>query len=708
MYAVEKKFEIEMKLRKEMSNIQELKAAANRSSSLASDVCNVLGACEQRLQQLETAVLPLYGDTARLQYIQQNMERTVKALDHVINYYMVSRELADLIQGGPHTTNTDSLNIYLEALDKLAEAQAYFNKNNPQSVELENINQLYNTGVLKLENAFEELLSRNTRPLSPTTLMDMIALEEDSSADSVSVSASGSGSGSSGALESMRAAAAWLSAAGRPPAGPLLAIRAPAAKSSLVAFKDYLRSRSMAASPLMVSGLLAEYWDFHRNNSEESNEALDEFEAESAGALAAGVCRLARLEQRALLGLVPLPRLPALLAHVLKDCFAILAADVEVQLVPTDLGLVPLPRLPALLAHVLKDCFAILAADVETEENDEALDEVEEVVLKDCFAILAADVERACSRSRRSASKCGAGAAACWALLGRLQRLQPDVERALAPAPPAAYTATVNTCQLHCLKSLEEWVEGVRNDSAAGAVDGTVHQLAAATLAHCHQLAQYLHTIGPALATDAAYARAASQLPGSHDRNAALLAIYMRKVLAQLNFTLRNKSEQYPDALKAIFLLNNTLYLLQGLQRSGLLDVVSLAEPECEASYRDMINDHKNAYLQSWNKLLAHTVLEEQLPTKLRDKDRQMLKDKFASFNREWEESTRAQRGYSVPDAELREALKRDNKQTLLPPYTAFYDACAALPFSKNPDKYVKYTPVQIATQLDGYFDEAA
>lgn len=43
-----------------------------------------------------------------------DMERTVKALDHVINFYMVSRELADLIQGGPHTTSTDALNIYLE------------------------------------------------------------------------------------------------------------------------------------------------------------------------------------------------------------------------------------------------------------------------------------------------------------------------------------------------------------------------------------------------------------------------------------------------------------------------------------------------------------------------------------------------------------------------------------------------------------------
>lgn len=682
MYAVEKKFEIEMKLRKEMTNIQELKAAAKRSSSLANDVCNVLGACEQRLQLLETAVLPLYGDTDKLQHIHQNMERTVRSLDHVINYYMVTRELADLIQDGPHTTTTESLNVYLEALDKLADAQGYFNKNNPQSVELENINQLYNTGVSKLENAFEELLSRNTRPLSPTTLMDMIALEEDSSVESISVS--GSGSTSVTALETMRAAAAWLSEAGVPPASQLLAIRAPAAKSSLIAFKDYLRSQSMAGSPLMrVKNILNRSDSTQRRTSrlqkviekrankimmrasqtleqstglaigprksvveaytEENNESLDDWEAEMAGNVAAAVCRLARHEQRHLLGLVRLPRLPTLLAGVLNQCFAILATDVE----------------------------------------------------------------RACSRSRRAAARCGGGAA-CWGLLARLQRLQPELERALAPASPQPYTAIVNNCQQNCVKSLEEWVEGIRNDTAPGPVDGTVHQLAAAALAHCHALSAHIHTIGPALATEPSYVRAIGQLSGVHDRNAAMLAIYMRKVLAQLNFALRTKSEQYPDALKAIFLLNNTLYLLQGLQRSALLDVLTLAEPQCEANYRDMIQEHKSAYLHSWNKLLQYTIMDEQLPAKLRDRDRQILKDKFASFNREWEEVSRAQRTYSVPDAEVREALKRDNKQALLPQYTAFYERYAALPFSKNPDKYVKYSPVQIATQLDGYFDEAA
>lgn len=75
------------------------------------------------------------------------------------------------------------------------------------------------------------------------------------------------------------------------------------------------------------------------------------------------------------------------------------------------------------------------------------------------------------------------------------------------------------------------------------------------------------------------------------------------------------------------------------------------------------------------------------------------------SFNREWEECSRVQRTYAVPDAELREALKRDNKQALLPHYTTFYDHCAHLPFSKNPDKYVKYNPVQVSYLLITLYD---
>lgn len=58
----------------------------------------------------------------------------------------------------------------------------------------------------------------------------------------------------------------------------------------------------------------------------------------------------------------------------------------------------------------------------------------------------------------------------------------------------------------------------------------------------------------------------------------------------------------------------------------------------------------------------------------LRDKDKQNIKDKFAGFNKEMEEITRTQKAYAVPDVELRESLKRDNKEFILPKYTMFYE----------------------------------
>lgn len=43
-------------------------------------------------------------------------------------------------------------------------------------------------------------------------------------------------------------------------------------------------------------------------------------------------------------------------------------------------------------------------------------------------------------------------------------------------------------------------------------------------------------------------------------------------------------------------------------------------------------------------------------------------------FNKEMEEMSRVQRSYSIPDRDLRESLKRDNMEYILPKYQAFYD----------------------------------
>ena len=40
--------------------------------------------------------------------------------------------------------------------------------------------------------------------------------------------------------------------------------------------------------------------------------------------------------------------------------------------------------------------------------------------------------------------------------------------------------------------------------------------------------------------------------------------------------------------------------------------------------------------------------------------------------------------------------------------YNSFYEKYAGLPFSKHPEKYVKFTPAEVSSQIDSFFDAAA
>ena len=99
-------------------------------------------------------------------------------------------------------------------------------------------------------------------------------------------------------------------------------------------------------------------------------------------------------------------------------------------------------------------------------------------------------------------------------------------------------------------------------------------------------------------------------------------------MLIQLNLTLVTKSNFYNDQyLRAVFLLNNNMYVLRAIAKTGLLDVVSLAAPECQENYQEMITEQKRIYSQSWEKVLHYIWYSEDIsgsllnaPGKLQDK----------------------------------------------------------------------------------------
>ncbi len=84
---------------------------------------------------LVCSVTCLHSPTSLLVFA--DVDRFIAALDHVVDYYNVSTDVDNVIRSGPYGSN--SLDPFLNALDKLKRAQAYFEENNPQCIELENV-----------------------------------------------------------------------------------------------------------------------------------------------------------------------------------------------------------------------------------------------------------------------------------------------------------------------------------------------------------------------------------------------------------------------------------------------------------------------------------------------------------------------------------------------------------------------------------------
>jgi len=77
-------------------------------------------------------------------------------------------------------------------------------------------------------------------------------------------------------------------------------------------------------------------------------------------------------------------------------------------------------------------------------------------------------------------------------------------------------------------------------------------------------------------------------------------------------------------------------------------------------------------------------------------------------FNKELEDIQRIQKTFSIPDPELRETMREDNRNFILPFYTPFLRRYENAHFSKNPEKYLKYSEKDLVKIIDGFFDAAA
>ena len=196
------------------------------------------------------------------------------------------------------------------------------------------------------------------------------------------------------------------------------------------------------------------------------------------------------------------------------------------------------------------------------------------------------------------------------------------------------------------------------------------------------------------------------------------LAEYITKVLSALGLNMSNKAETYSDpTLRTVFMLNNYNYILKSLRQSKMLELVHKWNPDVEGYYEEQILEQKRVYSQSWSRVLtyvleAHNPISQQRTlspeAKLKDKERQIIKDKFTGFNNEIEAIHKIQKAYTIPDPELRDSMKQDNKDFVLPKYKIFLEKYQRMNFTKNPEKYMKYTIHNIENLINDFFESAA
>jgi len=102
-------------------------------------------------------------------------------LDHAIGYYGVCQEVEAVVRAEP--SGPSGLDGFLEAMNRLYNAQRYFQKNNPSSVELQNVTGLFSIGLESLYAEFHDILNRQSRPILPIVLLDLIGSDEDTSGE---------------------------------------------------------------------------------------------------------------------------------------------------------------------------------------------------------------------------------------------------------------------------------------------------------------------------------------------------------------------------------------------------------------------------------------------------------------------------------------------------------------------------------------------
>ncbi|XP_077595566.1 exocyst complex component 7 isoform X6 [Stigmatopora nigra] len=675
-----RKREIEEKLQQEQETLAFIRENLEKSDQLTNGMVSILSSFESRLMQLENAIIPVHKQTENLQRLQDNVDKTLSCMDHVISYYHVAKDTDRIIREGP----TGRLDEYLACIAKIQKAVEYFQDNNPDSPELNTVKGRLEKGKELLEAEFRSLLTRYSKPVPPVLILDAIGGDEElEAAEDVLLEHL-----PQAVLHDIICIGGWLVEYGRNQdfMTVYFQIRSSQLDRSIKGLKEHLRKNSASSGALYSPAVQAKRKDTPTKKV-----------PKRPGTIRKAQNLLKQYSQHGLDGkkggsnLAPLEGRDEALDAEMDAYIHCISAFVKLAQSEYALLCEVIPE------HHQKKTFDSLiqeALDNLMLEGDNIVGAARRAILRhDYSAVLT-----------------------IFPILRHLKINKGDFDATLqgtAAGTKNKLPALIASMESIGAKALEEFADSIKNDPDKEynmPKDGTVHELTSNAILFLQQLLDFHETAGAMLASQESTSTSSSY---TSDFNKRLLSTYICKVLGNLQLNLLSKSKVYEDsALGAIFLHNNYNYILKSLEKSELIQLVTVTQRRAETSYRELIEQQIHVYQRSWIKVTEH-LTERNLPlfqpgAKLKDKERQVIKDKFKGFNDGLEEMCKIHKGWAVPDKEQRNFIRRAQRTVVSDAYAAFLRRCADLPFTKNPDKYHKYRPEEVEEMIDRLFDTSA
>uniref|UniRef100_A0A2K5MR56 Exocyst complex component 7 n=1 Tax=Cercocebus atys TaxID=9531 RepID=A0A2K5MR56_CERAT len=668
--------EIEDKLKQEEETLSFIRDSLEKSDQLTKNMVSILSSFESRLMKLENSIIPVHKQTENLQRLQENVEKTLSCLDHVISYYHVASDTEKIIREGP----TGRLEEYLGSMAKIQKAVEYFQDNSPDSPELNKVKLLFERGKEALESEFRSLMTRHSKVVSPVLILDLISGDDDLEAqEDVTLEHL-----PESVLQDVIRISRWLVEYGRNQdfMNVYYQIRSSQLDRSIKGLKEHFH-KSSSSSGVPYSPAIPN----------KRKDTPTKKPVKRPGTIRKAQNLLKQYSQHGLDGkkggsnLIPLEG---------RDDMLDVETDAYIHCVSA-------------FVKLAQSEYQLLADIIPEHHQKKTFDSL----IQDALDGLMLEGENIVSAARKAIVRHDFSTVlTVFPILRHLKQTKPEFDQVLqgtAASTKNKLPGLITSMETIGAKALEDFADNIKVPPDLPLA--LLHRLLPTqAILFLQQLLDFQETAGAMLASQETSSSATSY---SSEFSKRLLSTYICKVLGNLQLNLLSKSKVYEDpALSAIFLHNNYNYILKSLEKSELIQLVAVTQKTAERSYREHIEQQIQTYQRSWLKVTDY-IAEKNLPVfqpgvKLRDKERQIIKERFKGFNDGLEELCKIQKAWAIPDTEQRDRIRQAQKTIVKETYGAFLQKFGSVPFTKNPEKYIKYGVEQVGDMIDRLFDTSA